>query len=137
MAVSLLLVFQMFIGGGAYASPLPNPPVNSICHRDVVLGIVFDCFYKEGGDSDAETFQNNMHNLLADFSGTQKSACSGGPSAIPKFAKTASANTTTTTRPGAACSSCFVKRPCAEGGPDGGSEDGYLARQRRQGRKIS
>jgi FAD/FMN-containing dehydrogenase len=69
---NVLLVFQMFIGGGAYASPVPDPPVNAICHRDVVLGIVFDCFYKQGGEGEAEGFQQDMQNLLAEYSGTQE-----------------------------------------------------------------
>jgi hypothetical protein len=68
----VLLVFQMFIGGGAYASPVPEPPLNSICHRDVVLGIVFDCFYKPGGEKDAEGFQHEMHDLLAEYSPGQE-----------------------------------------------------------------
>ena len=54
----VLLCFQMFIGGGAFASPVPQPPVNSICNRDVVLGIVFDCFYEPGGEAEAEGFQS-------------------------------------------------------------------------------
>lgn len=66
------LVFQMFIGGGAYASPEPNPPLNSICHRDVTLGIVFDCFYKSNGLKDAENFQAEMEKLLPGFSGEQE-----------------------------------------------------------------
>lgn len=69
---NVLLVFQMFIGCGAYASPVPSPPLNSICHRDVVLGIVFDCFYKSDGEQEAEEFQQRMHNLLADYSGMQE-----------------------------------------------------------------
>jgi hypothetical protein len=72
MSDTVLLVFQMFIGGGAYAAPVPEPPRNSICHRDVVLGIVFDCFYKTDGETDAEDFQQKMHDLLADYSGTQE-----------------------------------------------------------------
>ena len=68
----VLLCFQMFIGGGAFASPVPQPPVNSICNRDVVLGIVFDCFYEPGGEAEAEGFQQDMQNLLADYSGTQE-----------------------------------------------------------------
>jgi FAD/FMN-containing dehydrogenase len=69
---NVLLVFQMFIGGGAYAAPVPDPPLSSICHRDVVLGIVFDCFYKPEGEQEAEQFQQDMHNLLTDYSGTQE-----------------------------------------------------------------
>ncbi|MGA2590008.1 MAG: FAD-dependent oxidoreductase [Bryobacteraceae bacterium] len=71
---NVLLCFQMFIGGGAYASPVPNPPLNSICHRDVVLGIVFYCFYKPGGEGEAEVFQNDMQDLLVAFraSGTEE-----------------------------------------------------------------
>ena len=72
MSDTVLLVFQMFIGGGAYAAPVPEPPLNSICHRDVVLGIVFDCFYKTDGEKDAEAFQQKMQGLLADYSGTQE-----------------------------------------------------------------
>lgn len=71
---NVLLVFQMFIGGGAYASPTPNPPVNAICHRDVVLGIVFDCFYMQDGEGQAEAFQKEMQDLLVEFgaSGAQE-----------------------------------------------------------------
>jgi hypothetical protein len=69
---NVMLVFQMFIGGGAYATPVPDPPLSSICHRDVVLGIVFDCFYKPEGEKEAEDFQQDMHDLLADYSGTQE-----------------------------------------------------------------
>jgi FAD/FMN-containing dehydrogenase len=69
---NVLLVVQMSFGGGAYASPVPDPPVNSICHRDIAVGIVFDCFYEPGGELQAETFQQDMHNLLAEFSGTQE-----------------------------------------------------------------
>ena len=67
------LVFQMFIGGGAYASPDPSPAVNSICHRDVTLGIVFDCFYIGArGLNNAKRFQDEMQNLLEEFSGEQE-----------------------------------------------------------------
>jgi FAD/FMN-containing dehydrogenase len=69
---NVLLVVQMSFGGGAYANPVPDPPLNSICHRDITVGIVFDCFYQEGGEKDAETFQQWMQNLLADYSGTQE-----------------------------------------------------------------
>ncbi|MDB5579624.1 MAG: hypothetical protein JWR80_4800 [Bradyrhizobium sp.] len=68
----VLLCFQMFIGGGAFASPVPQPPVNAICNRDVVLGIVFDCFYEPGGEAEAEGFQQEMQNLLPDYSGAQE-----------------------------------------------------------------
>lgn len=68
----VLLCFQMFIGGGAYASPVPTPPVNAICHRDVTLGIVFDCFYKPGGEYEAEQFQSEMSALLGEYSGPQE-----------------------------------------------------------------
>lgn len=64
-----LLCFQMFIGDGAFASPVPQPPVNAICNRDVVPGIVFDCFYEPGGEAEAEAFQAEMQNLLPDYSG--------------------------------------------------------------------
>jgi hypothetical protein len=64
----VLLCFQMFIGGGAYASVVPNPPVNTICHRDVTLCIVVDCFYKQGGEEEAEDFQRHMQELLVEFS---------------------------------------------------------------------
>ncbi len=64
------LVFQMFLGGGAYASP---EPLSSICHRDITLGIVFDCFYKGNrGLTNARKFQAQMQDLLAEFSGDQE-----------------------------------------------------------------
>jgi hypothetical protein len=67
------LVFQMFLGGGAYASPDPSPPLNSICHRDVILGIVFDCFYVGNrGQTNAKQFQKEMQELLREFSGEQE-----------------------------------------------------------------
>ncbi len=68
----VLLCFQMFIGGGAFASPVPEPPVNAICNRDVMLGIVFDCFYEPGGEVEAEGFQADMQNLLVDYSGADE-----------------------------------------------------------------
>lgn len=66
------LVVQIPIAGGAYAAPTPEPPLSAICHRDVVVGIVFDCFYEEGGEQEAEGFQQKMHGLLSDYSGTQE-----------------------------------------------------------------
>lgn len=69
---TVLLCFQMFIGGGAYARPQPYPPLSSICHRDVTLGIVFDCFYRQGGLEDAKGFQKYMQSLLENFSGEQE-----------------------------------------------------------------
>jgi len=67
------LVFQMLIGGGAYASPDPSPPLNSICHRDVTLCIVFDCFYiGTRGRTQAKRFQDEMQDLLEEFSGEQE-----------------------------------------------------------------
>src|SRR5262249_3386377 len=47
------LVVQTFTGGGAYASPDTTPPLSSICHRDMVAGIVFDCFHTPDGLEDA------------------------------------------------------------------------------------
>lgn len=67
------LVFQMFLGGGSYASPEVDPPLSSICHRDVTLGIVFDCFYVGNrGRTDAQNFQEEMNELLEEFSGDQE-----------------------------------------------------------------
>jgi hypothetical protein len=67
------LVFQMFLGGGSYASPDPSPSLNSICHRDITLGIVFDCFYRgKQGLTNATKFQDEMQNLLREFSGTEE-----------------------------------------------------------------
>ena len=31
-----------------------------------------DCFYEEGGEQEAECFQQKMHGLLSDYSGTQE-----------------------------------------------------------------
>ena len=101
----VLLCFQMFIGGGAYASPVPEPPVNSICNRDVVLGIVFDCFYEPGGEAEAEGFQQDMQNLLADYSGTQEIRMLWGTFGDTNIPTPASASSTTTMSPGRACSS--------------------------------
>lgn len=66
------LVVQTLIGGGAYASPEVTPPLTSICHRDMVAGIVFDCFYTPNGLWDAEGFQAEMEGLLGEFSGDQE-----------------------------------------------------------------
>ncbi|MEM7354293.1 MAG: FAD-binding protein [Acidobacteriota bacterium] len=67
------LVFQMFLGGGAYGSPEASPPLSSIDHRDVTLGIVFDCFYiGRRGLNNARRFQNEMQDLLGAFSGDQE-----------------------------------------------------------------
>jgi FAD/FMN-containing dehydrogenase len=71
---NVLLIVQMSFGGGAYANPVPDPPLNSICHRDITVGIVFDCFYENGdkGEKDAETFQGWMQNLVNDCFGKQE-----------------------------------------------------------------
>ena len=67
------LVFQMFLGGGAYALPNSDSPLNSICHRDVTFGIVFDCFYiGKRGLNNAKKFQKEMQDLLEEFSGNQE-----------------------------------------------------------------
>jgi len=66
------LVIQTFVGGGAYASPDVTPPLSSICHRDMVAGIVFDCFYTPNGREDAKRFQAEMEALLGEYSGDQE-----------------------------------------------------------------
>jgi hypothetical protein len=66
------LVIQMLVGGGTYASPEVTPPLTSICHRDMVAGIVFDCFYTPSGLQDAKRFQAEMEGLLGVFSGDQE-----------------------------------------------------------------
>src|SRR5262245_56614037 len=66
------LVIQTFNGGGAYASPDVTPPLSSICHRDMVAGIVFDCFYTPDGLEDAKRYQAEMEGLLGDYSGDQE-----------------------------------------------------------------
>ena len=67
------IVFQMFLGGGAYRTPQPDPPLSSICHRDVTVGIVFDCFYVgKRGLNNARRFQAEMQELLEQFSGDQE-----------------------------------------------------------------
>jgi FAD/FMN-containing dehydrogenase len=66
------LVVQTLVGGGAYASPDVTPPLSSICHRDMVAGLVFDCFYTPNGREDAKRFQAEMEGLLAEYSGDQE-----------------------------------------------------------------
>jgi FAD/FMN-containing dehydrogenase len=58
------LVVQIFIHGGVYASPDPSPPLTAICHRDVSVGIVFDCFYTPEGLEEAERYQADMQELI-------------------------------------------------------------------------
>ncbi len=66
------MVIQMFTGGGAYSSPAVTPPLTSICHRDITVGIVFDCFYKPDGRQEAQGFQAEMDALLPMLSGDQE-----------------------------------------------------------------
>jgi hypothetical protein len=66
------LVIQILFGGGAYASPEVTPPLNSICHRDTAVMIVFDCFYTSNGLQDAERFQAEMQDLLNTHWGDQE-----------------------------------------------------------------
>jgi hypothetical protein len=69
---TIKLVIQTLIGGGAYASPKVTPPLTSICHRDMVAGIVFDCFYTPNGRQDAERFQAEMQDLINKHWGDQE-----------------------------------------------------------------
>ena len=64
------LVFQMFIGGGAYAAP-ENPGFTAICHRKCMFGLVFDIFYSPGGEAKAAGLQDDMERLLALYSNGQ------------------------------------------------------------------
>ena len=66
------LVVQTFVGGGVYASTDVTPPLSSICHRDMVAAIVFDCFYTPEGLEDAKRYQAEMEGLLGEFSGDQE-----------------------------------------------------------------
>ena len=66
------LVVQMYLHGGVYASPDPTPPVSAICHRDVTVFIVFDCFYTSGGLQEAEQYQVEMRELLDTHWGDQE-----------------------------------------------------------------
>ena len=66
------LVIQTFVGGGAYASPDVMPPLSSICHRDMVAGLVFDCFHTPDGLEEAKRYQTEMEGLLGDYSGDQE-----------------------------------------------------------------
>ena len=66
------LVVQILMGGGAHATPDPMPSVSAVCHRDITLGIVFDCFYKPKGLQDAVRLQEEMNGLLGEFSGDQE-----------------------------------------------------------------
>ncbi|CAM9589143.1 unnamed protein product, partial [Laminaria digitata] len=50
-------VFQMVMGGGAHEGNGAKG-ISSIPHRDIAIGIVFDCFYEPGG----ETAANDLHN---------------------------------------------------------------------------
>ena len=60
------------MGGGAHATPDPMPSVSAVCHRDITLGIVFDCFYKPEGLQDAVRLQEEINGLLGEFSGDQE-----------------------------------------------------------------
>ena len=66
------LVVQILMGGGAHATPGPMPSVSAVCHRDITVGIVFDCFYKPKGRQDAIRLQEDMNSLLGEFSGDQE-----------------------------------------------------------------
>jgi FAD/FMN-containing dehydrogenase len=66
------LVVQILMGGGAHATQDPMPSVSAVCHRDITLGIVFDCFYEPKGLQDAVRLQEEMNGLLGEFSGDQE-----------------------------------------------------------------
>ncbi|MEM7112179.1 MAG: FAD-binding protein [Chloroflexota bacterium] len=57
------LIFQMFLGGGAYRESSERK-YTSIPQRDVVFGFVFDLFYDEGFKGQAEALQAQMQQLV-------------------------------------------------------------------------
>jgi hypothetical protein len=65
------LVLQIVMGG-AHATPDPMRSLSAVCHRDITLGIAFDCFYKPEGLRHAVRLQEEMNGLLGEFSGPQE-----------------------------------------------------------------
>ncbi|CAM9161442.1 unnamed protein product, partial [Laminaria digitata] len=57
-------VFQMVMGGGAYEGNGAKG-ISSIPHRDIAIGIVFDCFYEPGGETAANDLHNEFGALVA------------------------------------------------------------------------
>lgn len=57
------LVFQMLLGGGAYQNT-ERREATSIPHRDYVFCFVFDLFYREGFEEDAEKLQDRMQAVV-------------------------------------------------------------------------
>jgi hypothetical protein len=64
------LIFQMAFGGGALRSKgkdnVDGVSVTSIPHRNMVWLFVFDLFYDDGYEKEAELFQSEMQNIIDD-----------------------------------------------------------------------
>ncbi|MGB5055141.1 MAG: FAD-binding protein, partial [Nitrospirales bacterium] len=66
------LIFQMGIGGGVYRNS-DRRAATSIPHRDYVFCLVYDLFYQNGHEADAEALQRKMQQLVdAHFSPDQE-----------------------------------------------------------------
>lgn len=64
----LKVVFQGAICGGDFNAN-GQKKTTHMQRRDVLAGIVFDVFYEDGHESEAEDFQQRMKGLLGEFSG--------------------------------------------------------------------
>jgi len=64
----LKVVFQGVIGGGDFSAN-GHKNVTYMQRRDALVQLVFDVFYEDGHENDAEAFQQKMKSLLAGFSG--------------------------------------------------------------------
>lgn len=64
----LKVVFQGVIGGGDFSAN-GQKKTTHMQRRDALVQLVFDVFYEEGSESEAEAFQQSMKGLLKEFSG--------------------------------------------------------------------
>lgn len=64
----LKVVFQGVIGGGDFSANAQKKTTH-MQRRDALVQLVFDVFYEEGHESQAEDFQTSMKGLLGAFSG--------------------------------------------------------------------
>jgi FAD/FMN-containing dehydrogenase len=66
--VGLKIVFQTVVGGGDFSAN-GQKKTTHMQRRDALVQLVFDVFYKNGYEADAERFQAHMKALLGIFSG--------------------------------------------------------------------
>jgi len=64
----LKVVFQAGVGGGVFSANGQNKTTH-MQRRDTLTELVFDVFYEDGSESQAEDFQKRMKDLLGEFSG--------------------------------------------------------------------